>query len=65
MRQAMIDEFTARTGPSVLVSQIQAGGPLTAGLAAPPRLPAALCPRYPERTGPTPRLTGHSDRGSL
>jgi superfamily II DNA or RNA helicase len=25
-RQAMVDEFTARTGPSVLVSQIQAGG---------------------------------------
>jgi SNF2 family DNA or RNA helicase len=26
MRQAMVDEFTARTGPSVLVAQIQAGG---------------------------------------
>jgi SNF2 family DNA or RNA helicase len=25
-RQALVDEFTARTGPSVLVSQIQAGG---------------------------------------
>jgi Helicase conserved C-terminal domain len=26
MRQAMVDEFTARKGPAVLVSQIEAGG---------------------------------------